>query len=129
MCLYAYYKKYFLNLDSDQFETNDGVRVENMDILMICDSIGWRFTMQNCDTKVIDSYVGLMELTQLIYPGRKRLLGHDLSKYKLLILMIGRADLIILTVGFKTRLNFFMQEIRQHYPGSNCFGNPCFVAP
>ena len=100
-----------------------------MDILMICDSIGWRFTMQNCDTKVIDSHVGLMELTQLIYPGSKRLLGHDLSKYRILILMMGRADLIIPTVRFKTRWNFFMQEIRQNYPDLIVLVTPALSHP
>ena len=100
------------------------------DILMICDSTAHRFRMDNCTTIVLDEYVGLDEIMQKIKPGlHGGTLRHDISQFKLLILMIGRGDLNIPTISFRIKWYALMEIIRQYHPDVNVLITPPLSSP
>ena len=99
------------------------------EILMICDSTAHRFKMENCTTVVLEPNEGLEELVHKMHPelpGDE--LGHDISTFKLVILMTGRADFHLPTLSFTIKWFGVMEVIRQFYPGITVLVTPPLIS-
>ena len=95
------------------------------EILMICDSIAHRFQRENCTTIVLQPNVCLEELLHKInleLDGED--LGDDMSRFKLVILMIERPEFHIPTLSFSIKWCGLFQVIRQFYPGITVLVTP-----
>ena len=105
--------------------------INQNEIIMICDPKAWRFEMDNCTTKILQPNVGFMELGLMIHPEMESAhdFGYDFSQFKLVILMMGRADLNIPTVAFKMRWYFLMEVIQEFYPQVTCLIAPSLSTP
>ena len=118
---------------SEQVDTRESGSVENInsdEILMICDSTAHRFTMENCQAIVLEEDVGLEELLHMINPGlHGGTLSHDISQFKLLILMIGGGDFNIPTILFRIKWYALMEIIRQFHPDVNVLVTPPLSSP
>ena len=118
---------------SEPVHTSHSHYLENRnsdDIFMICDSTARRFQMDNCTTVVLESDVGVEEIWQKIRPGlHGGNLAHDISQFKLLILMIGRADFNIITLSFKIKWYALMEVIMHYHPNVNILVTPSLSSP
>ena len=116
----------------EQVERKDLVEMKEGNanqILMICDSMAWRFQMENCTTIVLDPNVGFEQLISKVHPELDVDLGQDILQFKLLILMMGRADYNIPTMSFTIRWYGFMEVIKQFYPDVTVLVTPSLWAP